>query len=239
MKNELIEYKHDGVTLEAFLSFEERTSQKLPVIFIFHSWEGRNEFACEKAKFLAKNGYVGCALDLYGKGVIGKSVEENGNLMGPFIEDRSFLQNRMFAGLDAIKNHPKVDRDQMGAIGFCFGGLCALDLARSGADIKGVVSFHGLLEAPKGIKNNPIRSKVLVLHGNDDPMVSSQEVLAFEKEMTLAKVDWQVHVYGHTMHAFTNPVANDPKMGTVYNSISEKRSMLAMENFFREIFHHE
>ena len=239
MKNELIEYQHEDVTLEAFLSFEEGISQKLPVIFIFHSWEGRNEFACEKAKFLATKGYVGCALDLYGKGVLGKSVEENGKLMGPFIEDRLFLQSRMLAGVNAIKNHPKVDSNQMGAIGFCFGGLCALDLARGGADVKGVVSFHGLLEAPKEITSKTIRAKVLALHGHEDPMVSTQEVLAFEREMTLAKVDWQVHIYGHTMHAFTNPAANNPNMGTVYNSVAEKRAFLAMENFFKEIFHQE
>ena len=121
-------------------------------------------------------------------------------------------------------------------MGFCFGGLCVLDLARSGADVKGVISFHGLFNAPENLPNEPIKAKVLALHGQDDPMVPPEQVAALQKEMTNAGVDWQIHAYGNTMHAFTNPEANDPGFGTVYNAGADKRSWIAMKNFFEEIF---
>jgi dienelactone hydrolase len=123
----------------------------------------------------------------------------------------------------------------MGAIGFCFGGLCALDLARSGVDIRAVVSFHGLLGAPEGVEKGKIKAKVLAMHGYADPMVKSDQVAHFEQEMTKGNVDWQMHIFGNTMHAFTNPQANDPSFGLVYNEAAARRSWLAMENFFKEV----
>ena len=235
MKTELVEYSHEDATLEAFIAYDDANQEKRPGVLIFHAWRGRDDFVCDKAKWLAELGFVGCALDVYRKGVLASGPEVNAKLMEPFMTDRNFLRNRMQAGLQAVRNHPLVDTGRLGAIGFCFGGLCALDLARSGAPLKGVVSFHGLLMAPERMKNPPIKAKVLVLHGHDDPMVPPEQVLAFEKEMTEANVDWQVHVYGQTVHAFTNPVANDPKMGTVYSPVAEKRSMHAMYNFFKEV----
>ena len=233
MKTEFIDYHHEGAVLEAFVAFDEKRA-KAPGVLIFHAWRGRDSFVLEKAKWLASLGYVGIALDLYGKGVLGSSNQENEALMEPFMKDRKFLLSRLRVGLDIAKQFSRVDVLKIGAIGFCFGGLCALDLARSGAPIKGVVSFHGLLTPP----NYPCRpkGKILVLHGNDDPMVPSHQVQAFEEEMTQAGADWQVHAYGKTMHAFTNPLANDQKMGTVYHPLAEKRSFQAMTNFFDEIF---
>ncbi len=231
MKTETIEYTHQGTTLEAFAAFDEG---KKPAILIFHAWRGRDDFVCEKAKWLASLGYVGIALDMYGKGVLGNSVEENGKLMQPFIDDRKFLLDRMEAGMKVASKHPHVDPGKISAIGFCFGGLCALDLARSGAPLQGVVSFHGLLNPP-GYPIKP-KAKILVLHGHDDPMVPPDQVQAFEQEMTEAKGDWQVHVYGGTMHAFTNPIANDPKLGTVYSEVAEKRALQSMENFFGNLY---
>lgn len=146
------------------------------------------------------------------------------------------LQRRMEAALAAVKLMPWTDGGRIAAIGFCFGGLCALDLARSGADIKGVVSFHGLLGAPEHTQNNRIKAKVLALHGHDDPMVPVEQVIAFEQEMTRAGADWQLHVYGNTMHAFTNPMANDPGFGTVYQKDADRRSWQSMKNFLEEIF---
>lgn len=231
MNTEYIEYEHQGVTLEAFMAYGK---EKRPAILIFHAWRGRDDFVLEKAKWIASLGYVGIALDMYGKGVLGSSIEENGKLMEPFVKDRKFLLSRMEAGLCAIKNLPQVDSQKIGAIGFCFGGLCALDFARSGADLKGVVSFHGLLNSPN-YPSKP-KGKILALHGYDDPMVSPDQLSAFQEEMTKAGADWQTHVYGKTMHAFTNPSANDPKLGTVYNPVAEKRALQSMENFFREIY---
>lgn len=236
MKAEKIEYSHLGKTLEAYVAYDEKEKEKRPAILIFHAWKGKDDFVCEKAEMVAKLGYVGCALDIYGKGVLGSSPEENAKLMEPFISDRRFLRDRMLSGLQVAKDHPLVDKERLGAMGFCFGGLCALDLARSGAPLKGVVSLHGLLTAPEDLENKAINSKVLVLHGHDDPMVPPDQVLSFENEMTEAGVDWQVHAYGKVVHAFTNPAANNPEMGTVYSEVAEKRAMQATQNFFREIF---
>jgi dienelactone hydrolase len=157
-------------------------------------------------------------------------------LMQPFMEDRVKLQRRMTAAYTAVKQMPQTDQNNLAAMGFCFGGLCVLDLARTGVDIKGVVSFHGLLGAPGNTSGNKIKAKILAMHGRDDPMVPPEQVLAFQEEMTTAGADWQFLTFGHTVHAFTNPVANDPGFGTVYQADADKRSWLAMQNFFTEIF---
>jgi dienelactone hydrolase len=173
---------------------------------------------------------------MYGKGVLGSSPEENAALMQSFINDRAKLQQRLKAALSTVKLMPWADNARIAAIGFCFGGLCALDLARTGVDILGVVSFHGLLSAPENIPNPQIKAKVLVLHGYDDPMGSAEQVLALQNELTKAGADWQLHSYGQTMHAFTNPVANNPGFGTVYQPLADRRSWQAMQNFLAEIF---
>lgn len=227
-----IEYKDQETLLEAFVAYQD---EKAPLILIFHDWKGRGDFVMEKAKDLAKLGYIGCALDIYGKGILGKDDEESEALMSPFIEDRNHLRKRVLAGYEMAKKLVYVDAKKIGAIGFCFGGLCALDLARSGADIKGVVSFHGLLHPPK-IEKLKMQARVLVLHGNKDLMVSGADLLDFEKEMDEQKVDWQINIYGNAMHGFTNPMANNPTLGILYNRQIEQRSFQAMENFFKEIF---
>ena len=236
MPTKLIEYYDSDTLLEGFLAIPNNVTDKTPAVLVTHDWSGRNEFACKKAEQLAELGYIGFALDMYGKGKFGQTKEEKIALMSPLAENRQALQQRMHAGLTILKQQPHVDSKRIGAIGFCFGGLCVLDLARSGADIAGIVSFHGLLNAPSNIHNSVIKAKILVLHGHDDPMVPSEQVLAFQQEMTQAKADWQMIIYGDTMHAFTNPIANDPGFGTVYNACADKRSWLAMKNFFSEIF---
>ena len=229
-------YLDDDVLLEAFFAFDDSLSGRRPSVLINHTWVGRDDFVAEKAVKLAELGYVGFAVDMYGKGVLGSSTEENAKLMQPFMDNRQMLQKRMHAALYAVKLLPWVDDRKIAAIGFCFGGLCSLDLARTGADLKGVVSFHGLLSAPGNTQNNAIKAKILALHGHDDPMVPVEQVIAFEQEMTKAGADWQLHTYGHTMHAFTNPVANNPDFGTVYQPDADRRSWLAMENFLTEVF---
>lgn len=231
-----VTYLDEGVVLEAFFAFDDAVSGRRPAVLINHAWGGRDDFVAGKAKKLAELGYVGFALDMYGKGVLGLSPEENASLMQPFMADRSLLQKRIKAAVAAVKLMPWVDDSKIAAIGFCFGGLCVLDLARTGADLKGVVSFHGLLGAPDNIQGKQIKAKVLALHGHDDPMAPPEQVLAFEQEMTVAGADWQLHAFGHTMHAFTNPVANDPDFGTVYQPDADRRSWLIMQNFLAEIF---
>jgi dienelactone hydrolase len=227
----------DGdVVLEAFFAFDDSISTRRPAVLISHAWAGRDEFANDKAKKLAELGYVGFALDMYGKGIVGESREENSKLMQPFIQNRAVLQQRIKAALSAVKLLPWVDDSKIAAMGFCFGGLCVLDLARTGVDIKGVVSFHGLFNAPDNIHNTLINAKVLALHGYDDPMALPDQLIEFQNEMTKSGADWQVHSYGQTMHAFTNPVANDPNFGTVYKPEADSRSWIAMQNFLTEIF---
>ena len=228
-------YLDGDVLLEAFFAFDDSLSGRRPAVLINHTWAGRDDFVAEKAKKLAALGYVGFAVDMYGKGVLGSDAEENAKLMQPFMQDRQLLKKRMMVALYAVKLMPWVDDSRIAAIGFCFGGLCSLDLARAGADLKGVVSFHGLLGALDD-NSHPIKAKILALHGHDDPMVPVEQVIAFEKEMTKAGADWQLHTFGNAQHAFTNPLANNPDFGTVYQPEADKRSWILMENFLAEIF---
>ncbi|MEQ1529993.1 MAG: dienelactone hydrolase family protein [Methylococcales bacterium] len=229
-------YLDGDVLLEAFFAFDDAITKRRPAVLINHTWAGRDEFVAGKAKKLAELGYVGFAVDMYGKGILGSGPEENAKLMQPFMADRAMLQKRMQAALAAVKLMPWVDDSKIAAIGFCFGGLCVLDLARTGADLKGVVSFHGLLAPADNIKDTPIKAKILAMHGHDDPLGPVAQAVAFEDEMTKAGADWQLLTFGHTMHAFTNPVANDPGRGMLYNSVADRRSWLAMQNFLAEIF---
>jgi dienelactone hydrolase len=231
-----LNYLDGELALEGFFAYDDSISARRPAVLISHAWGGRDNFVMGKAKKIAELGYFAFALDMYGAGKTGKDREENGQLMQPFMTDRALLQRRITAALSAVKLLPWVDDTKIAAIGFCFGGLCVLDLARTGADIKGVVSFHGLLSRPHNLKDIPIKAKVLVLHGNDDPMASVQDRINLEQELTLAGADWQLHNYGHTMHAFTNPLANDPDFGTVYQANADQRSWQSMINFFTEIF---
>lgn len=230
-----VDYPHSGTALEGFFAYDDRRAQPLPAVLISHAWRGRDEFVCEKAKSLAGLGYAAFALDMYGKGILGETTEENAKLMQPFIDDRGFLQSRMIAGLDALRGQPEVDGRRIAAMGFCFGGLCVLDLARTGADLRGVVSFHGLFVPPDNISGVRIKAKVLALHGFDDPMVPPEQVVALGRELTAAGADWQIHAYGNTVHAFTNPVANDPDFGTVYSETADRRSWQSLKDFLAEV----
>lgn len=228
---------HDGAhELHGFLAYDDAINDPRPAVLVVHDWSGRNAFACEKAKMLADMGYVGFALDMYGQAQIGHSTEEKMALMTPLVSDRNLLLNRVRAAFDVLVTMPEVDANRIAIIGFCFGGLCALDLARSGADIKGAVSFHGLLNKPDIHQTAPIKAKVLALHGYEDPMVKPDQLALFCDEMTQAKADWQVQMYGHVQHAFTNPEAHDTQLGLMYNAKAATRAWQAMHNFLQEIF---
>jgi dienelactone hydrolase len=236
IQSKKIEYYDNNTMLEGFYAYDDAYAHKRPVILVSPDWSGRNEFADKKAEKLAELGYFGFAIDIFGQGKIGATNNEKMELIKPFMGNRKALAQRILSAFEFAKTLDYVDVTKMGAIGFCFGGLCVLDLARSGVDIAGVVSFHGLLGAPQDEQSGLMKAKILALHGHDDPMVPPEQVLAFETEMTVKKADWQVHVYGNTKHAFSNPLAHDEELGTVYNSLAEKRSWIAMQNFFTEIF---
>lgn len=234
LQTKKIEYYDKDVILEGYCAYDDGGPSKKSTVLVVHDWSGRNDFACHKAEKLAELGYVGFAVDMFGKGIIGKDKDEKTALIKPFMEDRDLLKERMLSALQTVSKLDYVNTAKIAAIGFCFGGLCVLDLARADVDVRGVVSFHGLLNAPLR-KTQTTRTKILALHGHDDPMVPPEAVAAFEKEMREANADWQLHVYGNTMHAFTNPQANDPGFGTVYNNLADRRSWIAMKAFFDEI----
>lgn len=228
-------YHHGEQELHGFLAYDDTIDTPRPAVLVVHDWSGRNEFACQTAKMFSEMGFLGFALDMYGHGRLGETDDEKAALMQPLVGDRGLLRDRLIAAYDALTAMSEVDSSRIAVIGFCFGGLCALDLARSGTDIKAAVSVHGLLKKPEHLKAKPIKAKVLVLHGYDDPMVKPDEVHQFCMEMTEAKVDWQVHMFGLVQHAFTNPHAHNHSAGLVYNALAAERSWQAIEDFITEV----
>lgn len=234
MREQPIEYRDGEALLEGFLCYDESQPGPRPAVLINHARGGRDEFVERKARRLAWQGYVCFALDNYGKGKRGTTPEESAALMTPFMNDRAMLRRRLLSGLMAAKAMPIVDAGRIAVMGFCFGGLCALDFARADADVRGVVSFHGLLK-PSGLTEPKIRARVLMLHGYDDPLAPPDDVLAVAKEFTAAGADWQLHAYGQTVHAFTNPAANNRAGGMQYDEAADRRSWHALEEFLSEV----
>jgi dienelactone hydrolase len=234
MSERNLEYDHAGLTLEGLL-VTPAAAEPRPGVLIAHAWGGRGELEAATARKLAAAGYVALAIDMYGKGVRGHSREENQALIAPLLQDRQLLQQRILSAVSALQDQAEVDSERIAALGYCFGGLCVLDLARSGADVRGVVSLHGLFNPPEPPPGKPIKAKVLALHGHEDPMVPVAAVEALETELTAAGADWQIHVYGGAMHAFTNPHANDPEFGTVYNAAADRRSWASTLAFLAEV----
>lgn len=234
---EAVEYKDGDATLEGYLAYNDTIKEKVPGILIVHEWTGINDYTKMRVEQLAKLGYVAFAADIYGKGIRPQTMEEAGKQAAIYRSDRPLMRKRANLGLEVLKKNPMVDVNRIAAIGYCFGGGTVLELARSGADIKGAVSFHGNLDTPDPDDAKNIRAKVLVLHGADDPNVPAEQVAAFEKEMRNAKVDWQLVKYGNAVHSFTNPASgDDPAKGVAYNEKADKRSWIAMRQFFEELF---
>ena len=233
MKTEKITYQSGENSFEGFLAQPEGDSN--PCVLIAHTWAGRDAFVEEKAKLLTELGYAAFAIDMYGDGKIGTSNEENAGMMQPLLDDREELARRALASLDAVSKIDSIDASKIVIMGYCFGGLVAMDLARTGADIKGAVSFHGFLAAPEN-STNEIKAKLLALHGDSDPMVGQDQIESFRQEMTSKKVDWQLHVFGGAMHSFTNPEANDPDFGAVYSKNADERSWKIFTDLLKELF---
>ena len=232
---------------QEFLGFiatpDLQPKEKRPVVLIAHTWLGCDAFAKEKAREIARLGWVGAALDLYGKGQIASQPQEASRLMLPLFSDRQELLIRLLAGLQAIQKEPFVDSSKIVIIGFCFGGLAAIELFRSGASIRGAVSFHGLLGDTLGdtrAKTLPIavsiQASLLVLHGYQDPLVSIEDRLQFEKEMDLAGVDWQLHLFGKAGHSFMNPDADQRQAGLYFEPQTSQRAWKSLTFFLHEKF---
>lgn len=232
-----ISYRHEQQELEGRLAYSAEKKGKKPGVLIVHEWKGVNAFVKLQADRLAELGYVGFAVDIYGKGVYAKSPEEAAKFSTSYRSNIPLMRGRMQAAYEVLKKHPEVDEGKIAVMGYCFGGTCALELGRSGADVKAIVSFHGGLATanPQDAKN--IKGKVLALIAGEDCYCSSDEVLAFQDEMRQAKIDWQTVTYGGAKHSFTVPEADKtPELGIGYHESADKRSWLAMKNFFEEVF---
>jgi dienelactone hydrolase len=238
MMNEVdLTYQVGDAQCEGYLVFDESIKTPRPAVIVAHAWYGQDDFARDKARELAEIGYIGFAADLFGNRKNASSDEEAGSLIHPLYANRDLLQKRIIATFDTIAKQPMVDKSRIGAIGFCFGGLTVIELLRSGTPVKSVVSFHGVL-GNSGAQTVPIAQNIhgslLILHGYEDPLVSSADVLNIQKELNDAGVDWQMNIYGHTSHAFTNPKAHDKVKGMIYNEKTKDRAWLAMQDFFAE-----
>jgi len=223
-----------GGPFESTVVYDDTTGAQ-PGMLLFPNFLGVKEWDFGKAEELATLGYKVLVVDFYGKGKRGTDMESGGALMNELVADRAKMRDRLLGALAELKALPGVDADKCGAIGFCLGGKCVLDLARSGADIKAGVSFHGVYDAPP-FPNAKINAKLLVCHGWNDPLCSPEATVGLARELTEAEVDWQLIAYGHTGHAFTNedmPIDTDNSFG--FQPDTNRRSWLAMQNFLSEI----
>jgi len=234
---EPVEYRQGETVLDGYVAYDAALKGKQPGVVIVHDWMGVGEYVKMRAEQLAKLGYVAFVADIYGRGVRPKNTQEASQQAGKYRADRPLLRARAQAALDRLRQEVRVDAGRIAAIGYCFGGGTVLELARSGADLAGVISFHGNLDTPNPDDAKQIKAKVLVLHGGDDPYVPAAQVEAFQSEMRKANVDWQFVAYGGAVHAFTQKGAgNDPSKGAAYNERADKRSFVEMTTFFKELF---
>jgi dienelactone hydrolase len=236
MVEKKVEYKDGDALLEGYLVYDDEVSQG-PGVLVFHEWWGLNDYTKTRARQVAALGYVAFAPDVYGKGVRPANAEAAGKETGKYMKDRKLLRSRAAAGLDFLKKDNHTDPERIAAIGYCFGGATALELARSGAPVDATVTFHGVLNTPSPEDAKNIKGSVLVLHGAADPYVKPMEIILFQEAMDKAGVDWQLVSYGGAVHGFTNAANGaDPSDGLAYDEKADKRSWAAMKEFLGEKF---
>jgi dienelactone hydrolase len=235
-----VEYTDRGTVLEGYVAESKDVNGKRPGVLVVPDWMGVSDPYKRIADKLAEMGYVALVADIYGKGVRPSNNQEAAVVATKYKTDRKLLRERVLAGLAELEKNPNVDPNRIAAIGYCFGGTTVLELARSGAPVLGVVSFHGGLDSPSPEDGNKIRAKVLVLHGADDPFSKPKDIAEFLEELRKGKVDWQMIYYGDAVHSFTQQKAGtDKSTGNAYNEKADRRSWEAMKQFFREIFSEE
>ncbi len=227
MDKQLFKYQDGSTVLEASIAFPP--NKHAPVIVVCHAWSGRDAVAQTAIEKIASWGYVGFALDVYGQGIFGKSRDECIALKAPFLKDRHMLNKRLMQGLKAAQEFGNV----IAVIGFGFGGLCALDLARSDPSLKGVGSIYGHFEEAEGLKNSSIQAKVLLLHGADDPIVPVKELYAFGDDLIQHKIPLEIHIFENTLHAFMNPLVNNPASGVQYQPTSSEKTWEFVRQFLQ------
>lgn len=230
-------YQIDGQPFESRLVYDADAPATRPGLLMAPNWMGVSQGAENIAKAVAEQGYVVLLADLYGQTLRPSNNDEAGAAMMPLKNDRALLRKRMQAALDQLLSQAGVSLDEtrIATFGFCFGGCCALELARTGAELKAAISFHGTLDTPNPADANHIKGSVLVLHGASDPLVPKEQLPAFEDEMNAAGVDWQLHSYGGAFHSFTDPHANVPGM-MMYDAKVAKRAFKSMHDLLSEVF---
>ncbi len=233
---EPVEYKHGDTVLQGYLAYDDAQTGKRPGVLVIHEWWGCNEYARKRAEQLAGLGYVAFAADMYGKGVTTTDREQAAKLSGQFKSDVKLLRARAQAGLDVLAKCERADAKKLCAIGYCFGGTTALQLALGGADLVGVVSFHGGLFPVDPAEAKACKARLLVLHGADDPFIPADQLQAFEEGCRKGGVDWQLISYGRAVHSFTNPQMKGEIPGAQYNADADRRSWQHMRLFFDECF---
>ncbi|MCX5873246.1 MAG: dienelactone hydrolase family protein [Deltaproteobacteria bacterium] len=240
LQTSMVEYADRGTVLEGYLAEKTDLHEKRPGVLVIPDWMGVREPYKRIADKMAEMGYVALTADIYGKGVRPSNNQEAAAEATKYKTDRKLLRERVLAGLAELKKNPNVDPNRIAAIGYCFGGTTVLELARSGAPVLGVVSFHGGLDSLSPEDGKNIRGKLLVLHGADDPFVQPKDIAEFQEELRKGNVDWQMVYYGDAVHSFTQQKAGtDKSKGNAYNEKADKRSWEAMRQFFREIFSEE
>lgn len=229
-----VTYQAGDVTCEGVLVYDDAVTDPRPGVLIIHQWMGITAHETSKAEELAKLGYVAFCADIYGKGVRPADMKQAGEFAGKYKGDRALYRERLNAALTAFKAQPQVNGAKLASTGYCFGGTGVLELAREGAPVLGVVSFHGGLGTPEPATS--VKTKVLVLHGADDPFVPAEEVAAFKKEMADAKADYQFVAYSGAVHSFTQKAAgNDNAKGAAYNAEADEKSWAAMKEFLAAV----
>jgi dienelactone hydrolase len=237
IRTQQVEYRDKDTVLEGFLAYDDANQEVRPAVLVMPEWWGLTDYPKHRAEELAKMGYVAFVADIYGKGVTTENPQEAGALATPFYKDRKLTRQRAQAALDTLLGQKYVDKSRVAVIGYCFGGMVALELARSGAPLVGLVTFHGSLSRSANEGPDNIKAKILICHGAADPHVPPQELADFEKEMVETKSNYQINIYGGAMHAFTNPAADSHHLpGIAYNEQADHRSWNALKDFFTEVF---
>ena len=231
-----LEYKAGDVLCEGWQAYDDAMPNKRPGVLIIHQWTGVSDHEKEAARKLAALGYNVLVADIYGKGVRPQPPAA-GKEAGKYKADRALLRARANAALDVLARDTRTDASKLAATGYCFGGTTVVELARSGAKVKGVVSFHGGLDSPTPDDGKNIQAKVLALHGADDPYVPAKDVAAFEAEMKASGVDYKLEKYSGAVHSFTHKAAgNDNSKGAAYNADADRDSWFQMEEFLKRLF---
>jgi dienelactone hydrolase len=232
-----ISYNDDGVSLQGFLAYDNALKGKRPGVLVVHEWWGLNDYARKRATQLAALGYVAFALDMYGKDKVTDHPEQASEFSKQVTGNVKSWQKRALAGLAVLKKQPVTDPSRIAAIGYCFGGSTVQQLAYSGADIRGIVSFHGSLIPPTESAVKQIKAKFLICHGASDPFTKPEALQAYITAMNASGIDWKMSIYAHAKHAFTNPDADKYGMAALgYNRTADRRSWEDMKQFFNEIF---